>query len=277
MNIEQDARLTSAEISYLWSSYISDTMSICVFNYFQLHIKDQAIKVLVEHALDLSKQHITTIEGIFNDEGIPIPKAFTEEDVNLKSEQLFSDIFCLYYLKNMVTIGLSNASVTLPYICRDDILSFNTKTLYSTIELNNEITQVFVEKGVSIRSPFVPYPPDVEFVHKQSFILEMLGKRPLTALEATCLFTNSLTNRIGICISAAFAQVATSKDVKQYFLRGKEISLKHVKVFSDYLEKQSLPITLPLAINQDVTNSTESPFSEKLLMYHFLIMTVQEF
>ena len=272
MNIEHDTRLTSAEISYLWSVYISDTMSICVFKYFLLHIEDQNIKVLAEHALDLSQQHIKTVEGIFNDEGIPIPKGFTEEDVNLKAERLFSDIFCVYYMKNMVALGISNASITLPYIFRDDILSFNTKNLHSTIELNNEITQVFLEKGLAIRPPYVPYPPDVEFVHKQSFILEMLGKRPLTALETTCLFTNSLTNNIGACISAAFAQVAKSKEVKQYFLRGQEISTKHVKIFIDYLEKQSLPITIPLAINQDVTTSTESPFSDKLLMYHHLLM-----
>ena len=272
MDIQHNPRLTSSELTYLWGAYISDSMSVCAFKYFLMHVEDSDIKTLIEHALDISQQHMIEIAEIFNNENIQLPMGFTEADVNLKANRLFSDIFYVYYVKNMVTLGLSNQAATLPFTFRKDIESFVSKSISSSVELNNETTHILLEKGLMIRSPYLPYPTDVEFVHKKSFILEMLGKRPLISAEVTTLFANSLTNNIGLCVSAGFAQVSASKEISEYFLRGKEISIKHIKVFSSYLAKHSLPISQPLAINQDITDSKESPFSDKLLLYHFLIM-----
>lgn len=64
--------------------------------------------------------------------------------------------------------------------------------------------------------------------------------------------------------------MAQSKKVKNYFLRGKEISVKHINVFRDYLEKNSL--TSPPGFDQEVTASKEPPFSDKLMMFHFSLM-----
>ena len=272
MDIEHKTRLTSSELTYLWGAYISDSMSICVFKYFLVHVEDKNIKTLIEHALDIAQEHVVAIEEVLSKENIQIPVGFKEEDVNLKANRLFSDIFYIYYVKNMVTLGLSNQAATLPFTFRKDIESFVSKSISSSVELNNETTHILLEKGLMIRSPYLPYPTDVEFVHKKSFILEMLGKRPLISAEVTTLFANLLTNNLGLCVSAGFAQVSASKEISEYFLRGKEISIKHIKVFSSYLAKHSLPISQPLAINQDITDSKESPFSDKLLLYHFLIM-----
>ncbi|WP_413303092.1 DUF3231 family protein [Bacillus sp. 1P10SD] len=46
--------------------------------------------------------------------------------------------------------------------------------------------------------------------------------------------------------------------------------LKHIKVFSSYLEMDSLPA--PMSYDQEVTESIESPFSDKLMMFHFNLM-----
>ncbi|WP_253724337.1 DUF3231 family protein [Weizmannia acidilactici] len=185
---------------------------------------------------------------------------------------LFSDVFYLHYVKNMVRGGLVTHANTLPQLFREDILSFGAKCLSSYIELNQETTEILLKKGLAERPPYIVYPKETEFVQKQSFILEILGKRSLTATEITTLYANIMTNLFGSCIAAGFAQTAKSKKVCDYIARGKELAQKHIKVFSDYLEHHSLPVPMLLAVNQDVTNLTEPPFSDKLMMYHFGLM-----
>jgi len=263
-------KLTATEISYLWSSYLADTMSDCVLQYFAENIEDSEIKSLVNFALDLAQHHIETIKGIFLKEEIPAPIGFTEKDVNLKAPRLFSDKFYLYYLKNMAKSGLATISSVLPNIYRTDILSFSSECLTASMELSNKVTKLSLEMGLAVRPPSIPYPKEVEFVQKQSFLLEGLGKRPLTGLEITNLYANIQTNQLGTSLATGFSQIAKSTKVKDYILRGKAIALKHIKVFSDYLVNSSLPI--PMSFDQEVTDSTESPFSDKLMMYHFNLM-----
>jgi len=264
-------KLTSAELGYLWDTYIADSMSICVFKYFLEHIEDVEIKTLVTLAMDLSQQHIEMIAGNFKEEGIQIPEGFTEKDVNLQAKRLFSDVFYLKYLKHMANGGLATYGRVLQHIFRGDLRAFFSKCLTSTMELYNKVTEVLTEKGLSTRPPFIPYPKTIEYVHKQSFLLEGLGRREgLTADEVTQLHFNIQTNLLGSSLATAFSQVTESDKVRKYIQRGKEIAIKHVKVFRDHLENHGLPV--PMSVDQEVTDSTESPFSDKLMMFHFDLM-----
>lgn len=268
---QHKVKLTASELAYLWSTYIADSMSLCVNNYFLVHIEDEGIRGLLKHAQDLSQQHIEIIQGIFTEEGVQIPQAFTEKDVNLQAKRLFSDIFYLKYIHNMTKGGLVTYGRVLQNIYRADIHSFFSKCMTSTLELKWEATKLLLEKGVATRPPMIPYPDKIEFIEKQSFMLEGLGRREsLTGLEVTNLYANVITNQLGAGIATAFSQVAETDKVKKYILRGKDIALKHSKVFASYLEMGSLPV--PMSIDQEVTNSTESPFSEKLIMFHFSMM-----
>lgn len=270
MEERKNVKLTSAEVSFLWSTYVADSMSICVFKFFLEHIEDEKIKALVTHALDLSQQHVEIIQGVFIDENIPIPQGFTEKDVNLNSRRLFSDSFYLYYIKHMSKGGLATYARTVPTVFRRDILSFYSNCLQSTLELNNEATTILLEKGLAIRPPYIPYPKKVQFVQKQSFMLEGLGKRPLSGIEITNLYNNIQTNRLGTSLATAFSQTGQSEKIRDYFLRGKDMSLKHMDIFGDYLTMNSLPI--PMSFDQEVEKTKESPFSDKLMMYHFSLM-----
>ncbi|MGD6855932.1 DUF3231 family protein [Bacillus infantis] len=264
-------KLTAAELSYLWASYIADSMAVCILKYFLRHIEDEDIQKLASHALDLSQQHMEIIRGVFTEEGIRIPQGFTEEDVNLEAKRLFSDIFYLRYIHNMAKGGLATYGRVLQNTWRSDIHSFYSKCLTSTIELKTEANELLLEKGLSVRPPSIPYPEKTEFVHKQSFILEGLGRREsLTGSEVTNLHANIQTNHLGTSMASAFSQVAKSDKVRKYILRGKEVSRKHIKVLSRYLEMCSLPV--PMGFDQEVTESTESPFSDKLMMFHFGLM-----
>ncbi|WP_307311319.1 DUF3231 family protein [Neobacillus driksii] len=75
------------------------------------------------------------------------------------------------------------------------------------------------------------------------------------------------TNHLGTSLATAFSQVTDSNKVRNYVLRGKDIPLKNINVFNDYLRNNSHPI--PLSFDYEVTNSTEFPFSDKLMMFHF--------
>jgi hypothetical protein len=99
-------KLTASELSYLWTSYLADSMSVCVLKYFLVHIDDKDIKSLTTHALELSQKHVEFIRAIFTKEQIQIPQGFTEQDVNLLVKRLFSDIFYLRYIRNMSKGGL---------------------------------------------------------------------------------------------------------------------------------------------------------------------------
>jgi hypothetical protein len=88
-------KLTASELSYLWTSYLADSMAVCVLQYFLVHMDDKDIKTLTAHALDLSKKHVDFIREIFTKERIQIPQGFTEDDVNLLVKRLFSDTFYL--------------------------------------------------------------------------------------------------------------------------------------------------------------------------------------
>lgn len=244
---------------------------MCVQIFLQ-HIEDLEIKSLLNFALEKSQKHIEIFEDIFRTESIPVPQGFTESDINLRAERLFSDKFYLYYLKQMAKGGLVANGRIISSIYRSDILSYFSKCLTTSLELNNKVTEVLLEKGLAIRPPYIQYPKEVEFVHKQSFILEGLGKRSLSGLEATGLYANIQTNQLGSSLAIGFSQVAQSKKAKEFFIRGKEISLKHINVFSDYLTQNFLPV--PMSFDQEVTDSKEAPFSDKLMMFHFSIMNV---
>lgn len=51
-------KLTASELSYLRTSFMADSMSVCVLKYFLVHMNDSTIKSLISNALKLSEQHI---------------------------------------------------------------------------------------------------------------------------------------------------------------------------------------------------------------------------
>ncbi|MGG7619134.1 DUF3231 family protein [Bacillus coreaensis] len=107
----------------------------------------------------------------------------------------------------------------------------------------------------------------MEFVEKQSFLAGWFGEqRPLTGLEVTHLYANIQTNKLGEAFCLGLAQVAKQEEIRDYMIRGVEICKKHITLFSEYLHSNFLPA--PMTWDQEVTGSTDLPFSEKLIMFH---------
>ncbi|MEW9674524.1 DUF3231 family protein, partial [Ammoniphilus sp. 3BR4] len=267
MKTEHNIRLTSSEMGFLWTQYISDSMAVCVFKHFLEKVEDTQIQPVIEFALSLSENHVKRITQIFIDEDIPIPKGFSDEDVNVSAPRLYSDTFVLNYIRQMSRVGMATSSLALSHAARSDFTDFYTQCLSSTAELNNRSGSVLLSKGLFIRPPFIPKPEKVDFVEKQNFLTGWFGeRRPLNAIEITHIFINSQTNALGKGLIIGFSQVAQSKQVREFFVRGREIATKHIEIFRSILTEDNIPS--PTTWDSDITTSTIPPFSDKLMMFH---------
>lgn len=68
-----------------------------------------------------------------------------------------------------------------------------------------------------------------------------------------------------------FSQVAQANDVRDYLIRGNQLTSKHVEIFSSLLHEDNLPS--PPLWDSEVTNVTTAPFSDKLMMFHAGVLT----
>jgi hypothetical protein len=267
MKTAHHIRLTSAELSNLWNTYMNDSMTICVLKYFLKTVKDTQIQSVVEYALELCKKHIQRLHEIYNQENHPIPKGFRDEDVDLGAPRLFDDSFFLYYVKQMARIGIGAHGLALALSARSDIRSFYLDCSHEALELDNKATELLLSKGLYVRAPYTDIPEKVEFVQKQGFLGDLLGEqRPLLAVEITHLYANIQTNALGRALLMGFSQVAESKEVRNYMVRGRDIASKQIEVLQSILHKSH--VKSPMTWNDTVMESTVSPFSDKLMMFH---------
>jgi spore coat protein CotF len=271
MKTAHNIRLTTAEMANLWTSYMSDSMAICVLKYFMEKVEDREIAPILTYSLELSQNHVQTIKEIFTHENFPIPQGFTNEDVNVTAPRLYSDPFYLIYLQNMSKIGLTAYSLAFPTMARSDVRDYYNECIASSVELNEKVTKVMLSKGIHTRPPYISTPDKVEYVHKQSFMTGWFGKRrTLEVMEITNIFNCLLNNIFGKVLLMGFGQVAASQAVRDYMFRGTNIASKHIEVLSSLLYESNL--TIPPTRDSEVLNSTHSPFSDKLMMFHSRIL-----
>jgi hypothetical protein len=266
------AELTASEISNLWTSYQNDTMAKCAILHFIANCDDEEILSVLKYALSISELHIEKVTKIFEEEGYPIPKGYTDEDLNLEAPRLFTDKLYLLYIVNMGKFGLSSYGLALSIVVREDILEYYTNCLDETKKLHNEAKLLAVKKGILVRPPIIPRHEQVDFVKKQNFLTGYFGnRRPLLGVEIANLHYNAERNALGLAVIIGFSQVVKKKEVRRYFERGRDISQKHLEVFNSILEEEYMSGVMTEA--QEVTDSTVAPFSDRLMMYHITALT----
>lgn len=265
-------RLTSAEISQLWSTYINDSASMCMLTYFLEKVEDTEIKPILEYSLNLSKTHTQKISQIFKEEGYPVPFGFNiEEDVDLTAPRLFTDSYSLNFVHQMARVGLNAHSINLSLAVRKDVTSFFSECLTEVINLYDLSKEVLLSKGLYIKSPPIPKPKKADFVTEQSFLAGFFGeKRPLTVSEITPLYTNLQRNSLGEATMIGFSQITKDKEVTKFFKRARDIAKEHGEIFTTALKKDYLPASA--SWSAEVTDSTEYVFSDKLMMFFTTIL-----
>ncbi|WP_078430046.1 DUF3231 family protein [Alkalihalobacterium alkalinitrilicum] len=279
MRQEKNLRLTSSEISVVWSSYQNNSFSICILKYFLANVDDPEIKSVLQFALDISVQNFNFSKEILQNDKQTLPIGFTDEDVSPNAPRLFSDSFYLYYLKNLSKVGLSVYGVALAIAAHSDVRQFLSQAIQTSTELYNKTAEMLLSKGLFVRPPYVTTPDHVDFVDNKSYLGGILNltnnNRPLNVVEITHLEANLETNSLGTALMTGFAQVAQSKKVRNHCLKGKEIAKKHVQVFTTFLTDDDLPSPMPWDL--EVTDSTIAPFSDKLIMFHSSLIIASSF
>jgi len=163
--------------------------------------------------------------------------------------------------------GLAMAEST-----RADVREVYHALTLGTIDLDNKVTGLLLEKGLYIRAPYITVGEKAEHVHDQNFFGTLFGggERKLLAMEVGTLFSNIRNNVVGKTLLIGFSQVAESPSVRHYMRRGVEIANKHIQIFSGILREDDIPI--PMSSDSGVTNSTVAPFSERLMLYHVTLL-----
>ena len=263
-------RLTSAEIGKLWATYMGNSMAKCILSYYLQHVEDENIKNLLENALKLTEEFLKTTKEIFEKENFPIPKGFTEEDVNLNAPRLFEDEYYVHYLKYAAKAGMSIYSVGIPLVYRKDVNEFFRYCMDSTMDLMDQIKEILMNKGLIIKPPLIPIPEKVDFVNKD-FLNGFLGHvRPLHALEIAHFYDNIENNVTSKALIMAFAQVAKDENIRQLFERGRDMTATNIENYIQKLHDENLPS--PTFLDDLVTTTLFSPFSDKLMLFHKMDM-----
>jgi hypothetical protein len=167
----------------------------------------------------------------------------------------------------MNRLGMINAGFLTASVAREDVLDFYLTTLNEASLLFKASTELMLSKGIYDRSPMIPYPKQVEYIEKLSYISGMIKKRPLNAIEITEIFFNTERNYFSVLLCTALLQVVDDKDIKEFIKEGKEISEKQIRVFHEILVKEQLLGNTSTAM--EVTDSTVLPFSNKLIVTLF--------
>ncbi|MGJ9381844.1 DUF3231 family protein [Salipaludibacillus sp. CF4.18] len=271
MNNTHDTRLTSAEMTSLWTQYTNDTASKQILTYFLSHVEDEDVRLVLKKALEAAENHLDFLVGLFENEGFPIPVGFTDKDVNVGAPRLFTDTYYLFYLNHMSILGMGAGSLAISTNSRTDIVEFFQKILMDAMNLHCFIKKLTLEKGIHNRPPYIPMPKEVSFVTDQDYLGNMFGKqRTINTIEMTHVFINVQTNAIGKSLMTAFAQTCDLAEVRQYILRGKAIAEKHISIFGKILQSNDIPVPSPW--DTAVTDSTVAPFSDKLMLFHVISM-----
>ncbi|MCD8500929.1 MAG: DUF3231 family protein [Bacillaceae bacterium] len=205
-------------------------------------------------------------------ENIQTPVGFGEKDVRKDAPRLFSDLFMVFYISEMSRAGLQMYANALSSTFRQDIIEYFNLCLKDSMNIYNKAVHLLLAKGMDIAPPVIPYPKKSDFIEKDSFISMITGKtRPLTALEIKHLQLNITTNTLGKALMLAFSQVASSEELKSYFRRGTELANEQIIEMGKFLANDNLPS--PKLLDPHVTDSTVSPFSDELLLYHSTMST----
>lgn len=97
--------MTASEIGMLWTQSVQSSMSVQILTYFFEKVQDDEIRSVVENALAISNDTVEETKELFIQEKIPVPKGFTEEDVNLKAPKIFTDTYILTFVETIARAG----------------------------------------------------------------------------------------------------------------------------------------------------------------------------
>ncbi|MFD0825454.1 DUF3231 family protein [Neobacillus sp. M.A.Huq-85] len=267
--------ITASELGNLWQAYREKSMMLRVLEYFIEKTNENEVKDILQKVYAIESKNEQKIKEIFKNEGAVIPTAFNESDVNLNAPPLFDDTYMIMYVRMLskVLSGLYTLHEGMSY--REDIRDLYME-LTTDMQLTYSVTtKHLLEKGVLSRPPIVLMPKEVDFVNDTNYtngLNPFRKKRTLNAVEIGLVYQSLETNVTGMRLMIGFEQVAKEQDVKKYFTRGKELAKEVISKMSNLLLDSDIPA--PSTWAGITTESTISPFSDKLMMYNTNLLSI---
>jgi hypothetical protein len=269
-----NSTLSSTEIATLWETYKEKTFILRFLEHLIPNASDQQAQKIM---CDLHKNlevYVEKIKTIFKNEGCVHPIGFSSGDVNPKAPKLFDNGFDVMVLRSIkqMSMGLYTLNIGMSY--RSDVVNIFKDLTGITQACYHDCTQNLLEKGILTRPPYIPFPVSAEYINDLHYLsgYNLLEKtRQMDANELAIMHHNMENNNIGMTLMYAFSQVAKEQEVKDYFHKGMELSSKILKECSKIFLDDNISPTITSIGN--ATNSKDSPFSDKLMMYFNYMLT----
>ncbi|MGG7619339.1 DUF3231 family protein [Bacillus coreaensis] len=259
--------LPSSELANLWKVYMIENLLIPYKLPMINTCQDEKIKSILLFALDISKKATEKIRKVYQLESHPLPTGFTKEDVNTEAPALFTDNFYLLYIHEMGKLGFRLIPQAVESTESKDVLDI----LYSIITdykvLYERTSQLLFEKKLFPQSPKLPIPKATDIINDQSYLTGWLGsKRPLNAEEILKIHSTAHRNALSKALLTGFSKVVKDPDVKKYIERGIKNTNQILGEIQQLLINENLNLTT--TYDEEVLNSTISPYSDKLILVH---------
>jgi hypothetical protein len=260
------AGLTATEVSNIWSSYLKSSLETRFLEYFSATTEDPEIKIVVEKILDLAQNSLSDLREIFTRENLKIPVGFTENDVNIGAQKVFSDTFILYFCHDITFLSMITYPSALSDTTRKDVRNFFQKNIESSVKTQNEIVDVLMAKGVYLSPPQIEIDDEVDFVDAFKYLSGFFGgSRPVNTAEIANLTRIVHRAQFSKMIFVAFHDMARNKDVKKFFSSGRDEIEKVIDSLTEVLEEENIPISS--SGDYKIVDTEFPPFSDRLMLY----------
>ncbi|MCY9691518.1 DUF3231 family protein [Paenibacillus alginolyticus] len=262
------SKMNAAELGALWTTYHKKTMILRILEHFISKSEDQKAKDLMSGLWEKLHPKVIEITKMLENDGAVPPIGFSKEDVTLDAPKLYENGFDIMFCRILkeISMGMYVLHMTISY--REDIVMLYKQLTDITQSYYNQFTQYLLEKDLLPRPNYTNMPKSVEYITDKAYMkgTNLFGhKRSINTVEFGLLYHSIEANISGMQLLRGFAQCAKDEEVKKYFTKGQELSKEILKETTEILLQNN--IQPPSTPGGTVTNSTNAPFSEKLMMY----------
>ncbi|WP_100404682.1 DUF3231 family protein [Bacillus solitudinis] len=267
-------KLTPSEITNLWNSYLTNTMTQWVTRYFIAKTQDEELHTILEYAEEIAVTEVNKAKTFLEEANHPLPQKFDKEDVDVNSPAVCTDNFSLFIKYNLTQIASIGYSLSLNTSTRKDIRSFYQECIKNSVELYNRLADLMVKKGLHHPEIHISTPNLAEKVRKQSFLAGWIGEiRPINSAEIGQLVYNFKSTEFQKTFLKIFAHITSSNELKNHFERGAVIYKKHLDIYQSILTENDLP-QLP-TWESEMIDTNISPFSDRIMLYKISLLTAE--
>lgn len=260
--------ISSSEIGTLWLTYEEKTLIMRMLEYFIEKSEDQQACNILGGLWQELNFYVLQMEKVFQEQGMVKPVGYTTADVHTGAPKLYDNGFDIMFVRILKEVSMGMYTINMNMAYNDSVMQIYEGLTTVTQKIYKLATLYLLEKGILTLPPKVTMPKTTEFIESKNYMkgFKPFGdKRALNDIELGFLHHGIEVNNIGMQLITGFAQCAESKEVKQYFVKGKELAKKQIKVMEEILLDSDVQFSA--TSGSTVTTSTTAPFSDKLMMH----------